>query len=86
MHTLMSTLIGWIFGRNPDDICLEDSIGANDLPSYFTRYTYSANNPHGQIPGAIPNGYYFKNGEPYLDLQSYPVGSAGVQNVDFNSN
>jgi hypothetical protein len=47
---------------------------------------FTKDNPRGAVPGAVPNGYYIKNQQPFLDLTTYPVGSATIQNVDFASN
>ncbi len=78
--------IDWILGINPFGICMIENIGHNNLPAYHHRFMFCRDNPRGAVPGAVPNGYFLKNGMPYLDLKEYPVGSAMIQNVDYKSN
>ena len=85
MKPLLNDLIDWILGRNPDQICMIEGIGSN-LPAYANQDRFSAQNPRGAVPGAIPNGYINQNNLPYLDLRPTPVGSAAISNPNQGSN
>src|SRR5271157_3506895 len=86
MRQLIGGLLDWMYGQNPDGICMEESVGTTNLPAYLSRLMFCRNNPRGAVPGEVPNGYFEKNGVPYVDLSDVGVGSAAIQNADFNSN
>jgi hypothetical protein len=48
--------LNWILGRNPLDICQEDSVGYNNLPTYHSRFISIPGETRGSQPGAIPQG------------------------------
>mgnify|MGYP006290183447 CR=1 FL=1 len=52
---LVQSYLDWIFGVNPEGLCLMESLGPVNMPLYHHRYSY-ARNPRGAVPGAIPNG------------------------------
>ena len=52
---LVQSMLDWLMGANPVNICLIESVGQENLPQYHHRYSY-ARNPSGAVPGAIPNG------------------------------
>jgi hypothetical protein len=88
MIEFRNALLNWIFGTNPEGICMMEGVGSKNLPAYHHRYMYIPANPRGAVPGAIPNGYHDRKGDgiPYLDLQTAAVGSANIHNINFNTN
>lgn len=73
--------LNWIFGVNPFGICMMESAGIRNLPSYHNRLTF-AGVSRGAVPGGIINGVTYRHAgddRPYLDLR-------GVDIPDFEPN
>jgi Glycosyl hydrolase family 9/Cellulase N-terminal ig-like domain len=86
MQKILTSLTDWMYGKNPDGICMIEGVGDKNLPNYHHRYRFEENNPRGATPGAVPNGYIERDNKPYLDLEEPEMGGAVVQNIDFDSN
>ncbi|HME55811.1 MAG TPA: glycoside hydrolase family 9 protein [Candidatus Lokiarchaeia archaeon] len=84
MKTMLLAMINWLFGQNPEGVCMMESLGSVNLPTYHHRYRFEADNPRGAVPGEIPNGYVLQDGRPYLDIRT-GAGSVGVSEIDWNS-
>jgi hypothetical protein len=64
--------LDWVLGANPFGICLMYGAGSLHLKRYHHRYETIPNGQHGNVPGAICNGYTRESPEsdiPYLDLE-----------------
>ncbi|MHA1339153.1 MAG: glycoside hydrolase family 9 protein [Promethearchaeota archaeon] len=80
--------LNWIFGKNPYGVCMMESVGAFNPPSWHHRYAYIAGNMRGAVPGAIANGIFDKKGNdtPWFDLSPYIDGSVGDHRVSYETN
>ncbi len=75
---LIQSYLDWIFGVNPVGYCLMEGVGDRNLPQYHHRYS-NAENPGGEVPGAIPNGI------AQAKLTDEYMAKLGLENNDSNS-
>jgi hypothetical protein len=54
--------IDWVFGKNPDGLCMFEGKGALNPPRYHHRYNRIPGHERGAVPGAIPNGFVTEMG------------------------